>query len=348
MKALQYERFGGPEVLELAEVPDPVPGAGDVVIEVAMTALNHLDIVQRNGWYTLPRFAFPHVAGMDVAGRVIEVGAQVDVGMLGRRVVVDPSLAGVGVGSKLAGMGDIYGDLGVIGANVAGGYAERCLVPASHLFEIPDAMSWTQAVAFPCVWLTAHHALFERGRLAPGETILIHAAGSGVSTAAIQLARNAGATVLATAGNEVKCAKAIELGAAHAANNRSDDIAAWVRQVTDGRGVDMVLDHVGPALWNASISSLKPRGRLVNCGNTSGNSVTIDSLEKLFHLGISVIGSDPYRPSEFPDAWRQYIDGSFQTPIDSVFPLAHVAVAQQKLSDGDVFGKIVVDVAPEL
>ena len=110
----------------------------------------------------------------------------------------------------------------------------------------------------------------------------------------------------------------------------------------------MVLDHVGPALWDASISALKPRGRLVNCGNTSGNSVTIDSLEKLFHLGISVIGSDPYRPSEFPDAWRQYIDGGFQTPIDSVFPLADVAVAQQKLSDGDVFGKIVVDVASDL
>jgi NADPH:quinone reductase-like Zn-dependent oxidoreductase len=259
-------------------------------------------------------------------------------------VVLDPSLAGTPAGSTLAGMDDIYGRLGVIGATVAGGYAELCLVPDTHVFEIPDAMSWHDAVAFPSVWLTAHHALFERGHLCFGETVLIHAAGSGVSTAAIQLALHAGATVLATAGTDEKCAKAIALGAHHAANNRTDDIAAWARAVTGGEGVDMVLDHVGPALWAASIDSLKPRGRLVNCGNTTGDTATIPSLGQLFHMGITIIGSDPYAPVEFPVAWAQYTSGGFEAAIDSVFPLSAGAEAQQKLLANDVFGKIVLDV----
>jgi NADPH:quinone reductase-like Zn-dependent oxidoreductase len=344
VKALLFETFGGPEVLQFTSVPDPEPGPRDVIVGVAATALNHLDVVQRNGWYTLPLFELPHIAGMDVAGTVVAVGSESDPALLGRRVVVDPSLAGTPAGSKLAGMDDIYGRLGVIGATVAGGYAERCLVPDTHVFAIPDAMTWHEAVAFPSVWLTAHHALFERGHLAFGETVLIHAAGSGVSTAAIQLAVHAGATVLTTAGTDEKCQRALALGAHFAANNRTDDIAAWAHEVTDGLGVDMVFDHVGPALWNASISSLKPRGRLVNCGNTTGDTVTIPSLGQLFHMGITIIGSDPYRAEEFPIAWAQYTSGGFHAPIDSVFPLEHGAEAQQKLLANDVFGKIVLDV----
>jgi NADPH:quinone reductase-like Zn-dependent oxidoreductase len=232
-------------------------------------------------------------------------------------VVVDPSLAGAPDGSRLAGMGDFYGPLGVIGGTVAGGYAERCLVPATHVHRIPDDVAWHAAAAFPTAFLTAHHALFESGRLTFGETVLIHAAGSGVSTAAIQLARHAGATVLATAGSEEKCVR--------------------------GVGVDIVLDHVGPALWEASLLALKPRGRLVNCGNTTGDSVTIPSLGHLFHMGISIIGSDAYRPHEFPVAWQQFLDGGFSSTIDSVFALADGATAQEKLLRNDVFGKIILE-----
>jgi len=344
VKALQYEDFGGPEVLRFVEVPDPEPGPRDVIVEVAATALNHLDVVQRNGWYTLPLFTLPHIAGMDVVGTVVSIGQDVDATLLGKRVVIDPSLAGTPDGSKLSGLDDLYGALGVIGGTHAGGYAELCLAPDTHVFEIPDAMSWHQAVAFPSTWLTAHHALFERGKLSFGETILIHAAGSGVSTAAIQLALHAGATVLATAGTDEKCAKAIEMGVHLAANNRTGDVAAWARDVTGGEGVDMVLDHVGPALWAASISSLKPRGRLVNCGNTTGDSATIPSLGQLFHMGITIIGSDPYAPEEFPVAWAQYTSGGFHSPIDSAFSLSAGADAQQKLLANDVFGKIVLDV----
>ncbi len=343
MKALLYRQPGGPEVLEYTEFDDPRPGPRDVVIDVAATALNHLDVVQRNGWFAMPGFTLPHIAGMDVVGTVSEIGAEVSMVKVGDRVVVDPSLAGVPDGSKLAGMGDLYGDLGIIGGTVAGGYAERCLAPETHVYAIPDAMSWHHAVAFPTAWLTAHHAIVDVGRIAAGETVMIHAAGSGVSMAGIQIAKHYGATVLATAGSADKCEKALELGADHVANNREVDVAGWARGVTGGAGVDLVFDHVGPALWAQSMFSLKPRGRLVNCGNTTGDTATIPSLGFMFHMGIQILGSDPYRYEEFGAAWSMYVGGAFAAPIDSVFPLAEAAAAQDKMMRSDFFGKIVLE-----
>lgn len=343
MKALVYDTTGGPDVLRHRDVPEPEPGRRDVIVTVAATALNRLDIVQRNGWYALPGFTLPHIAGMDIAGTVTAVGIDVGMVTIGDRVVIDPSLAGAPEGSALAGMGEYYGTLGVLGATVSGGYAERCLVPETHVHHVPDTMSWHDAAAFPTAWLTAHHALFEMGRLAFGEVVMIHAAGSGVSTAAIQLARHAGATVLATAGSDEKCARALALGANHAVNNRTTAVAEWAKSVTDGHGVDMVFDHVGPALWEQSLMALKPRGRLVSCGNTTGDRVQIPSLGHLFHMGISIIGSDAYRHEEFAVAWQRYLDGGFHAEIDSVFALADGAEAQHKLERNDVFGKILLE-----
>lgn len=342
MKALLYDEPGGPEVLRYHDVPDPEPGPQDVIIEVAATALNHLDIVQRNGWFTMPGFTLPHIAGMDVAGTIVEIGSAVESVRVGDCVVVDPSMSMVPAGSKLAGMGDLYGDLGVIGATVAGGYAELCLAPATHVHQIPANRSWHQAVVFPSAWMTAHHAVFDVGQLQAGETIMIHAAGSGVSTDAIQLAKHAGAIVLATAGGAEKCARALEIGADFVADNRTTDIAGWAREVTDGVGVDMVFDHVGPALWAASMFSLKPRGRLVNCGNTTGDSVTIPSLGHMFHSGIQIRGSDAYRYAEFAPAWETFCTGNFLSTIDSVFPLSDGAEAQEKMLRSDFFGKILL------
>ncbi len=343
MKALLYHRPGGPEVLEYVDVDDPTPGARDVIVQVAATSLNHLDVVQRNGWFAMPGFALPHIAGMDVVGTVVELGSEVDGVSIGDRVVVDPSLAEVHAGSKLAGMGDLYGDLGIIGGTVAGGYAERCLVPASHVHRIPDSMSWHQAACFPTAWLTAWHALFPVGRLVAGETMMVHAAGSGVSMAAIQLAKHAGARVLATAGTDDKCEKALALGADAACNNRTTDVAGFAREHTAGAGVDMVFDHVGPALWAQSMFALGVRGRLVNCGNTTGDTATIPSLGFMFHMGIQILGSDPYRYEEFGEAWGVYCGGDFQAPVDSVFALADGAVAQQKMERSDFFGKILLE-----
>ncbi|WP_419919129.1 zinc-binding dehydrogenase [Candidatus Poriferisocius sp.] len=342
MKAIRYNEFGGPEVLRYEEVPDPEPGPVDVVVDVVAAALNRLDVVQRNGWFTMPGFALPHIAGMDVAGVVSEVGAEVDGIAIGDRVVVDPSLAGVDNRSGLGGRGDLYGELGIIGATADGGYAERCLVPASHVYPMPPAMAMDTAATFPTCYLTAAHALFEVGGLAAGETVMIHAAGSGVSVAAIQLATNAGAVVLATAGTDEKCEQARGLGAAHALNNRTGDVAAWARELTDGAGVNMVFDHVGSALFGPSLFALGIGGRLVNCGNSSGDEAVIPSLGYLFHSGIKILGSDPYRPEEFGPVWNTFCEGEFTAAVDSVFDLADAANAQIKMLASDFFGKIIL------
>lgn len=343
MKALIYEQHGGPEVLRYREVPDPEAGLRDAVIEVAATTLNHLDVAQRNGWFTIPGFTLPHISGMDVVGTVIETGSGVTRVKPGDRVLVNPSMTEVPEGSKLAGMDDLYGVLGVIGGTVSGGYAEQCLAPETHLYPVPDNMSWRHAVVFPTCWMTAHHALFDTGGLKAGETVLVHAAGSGVSVAAIQLAVQAGATVLATAGSGDKCAIAMDLGAEDTCNNRTVDVAAWARDMTGGAGVDLVFDHVGAALWEASLMALKPRGRLVTCGNTSGDSAAIPSLGYFYSMGLKILGSDPFRYGEFGPAWEQYCGGDFQPVVDSVFPLSEGAKAQEKMLRGEFIGKILLE-----
>ena len=342
MKAMYYEESGGIEVFRYDDVPDPVPGPCDVVVDVAATALNRLDVLQRNGWFQLPGFSYPHIAGMDLAGVVTEIGSDVTDVSTGDRVVVDPSLAGVDDSSRLSGMGDLHGDLGVIGATVDGGYAERCLVPASHVYPVPDEMPLEHAATFPTCFLTASHALFRVGGLKAGETVMIHAAGSGIGVAAIQLAFHAGATVLATAGSEDKCQRALGLGASHVLNNRTGDVAAWARQTTAGVGVDMVMDCVGTALFGVSLFSLGIEGRLVNCGNASGDEATIPSLGHLFHFGISIHGSDPYQPEEFGPVWDEFCSGGYRVEIDSVHGLSDAGVAQDKMLSGDFFGKILL------
>jgi NADPH:quinone reductase-like Zn-dependent oxidoreductase len=343
MKALQYDEHGAPDVLRYVDAADPAPGPVDVVVDVAATTLNHLDVVQRNGWFTMPGYTLPHISGMDVVGTVSQVGSEVDGVSVGDRVVVDPSLSNVADASTYAGLGDLYGLLGIIGGTVAGGYAERCVAPASHVHRIPDEMSWHHAVCFPTAWLTAWHALFPVGKLVAGETVMIHAAGSGVSMAAIQLAKHAGARVLATAGSDEKCERAIGLGADAVCNNRTADVTAFAREHTDGRGVEMVFDHVGPALWAQSMFALGARGRLVNCGNTTGDAPTIPSLGFMFHMGIQILGSDPYRYDEFGQAWTVYCGHGFQAPVDSVFALADGADAHRKMERADFFGKMVLE-----
>ncbi len=352
MKAVLHHEAGGPEVLRFVDVPDPEPGPLDVVVRVAACALNRLDIVQRNGWFQLPGFTYPHIAGMDVAGEVVAVGSAVTAVAEGDRVVVDPSLAGVPEGSRLADRAGPDGEPAVIGGTVPGGYAELCLVPSTHVYPVPDDLPLEQAATFPTCFLTAAHALFDVGGLRAGETVMIHAAGSGLSVAAILLAKHAGATVLATAGSDHKLERALALGADHVGDNRTGDnrtgdnrtgdVAAFARAATDGRGVDMVFDHVGSALFGASLAALAVRGRLVTCGNTSGDTATIPSLGQLFHARLSILGSDAYRPEEFGPVWETFCAARFPVVIDGEYPLAEAATAQARLESGDVFGKLVL------
>lgn len=346
MKALFYTEFGTPDVLTIGHLPDPILRPADVLLAVSATALNRLDIVQRNGWFTLPGFSLPHVAGMDLAGTVVEVGSGVSHVKTGDRVVADPSLHAVGGDSQFTGLGERYGDLGVIGATHAGGYGELCAVSADHVHPIPDAMDFATAAVFPTAWMTTHHALFRVGELRSGETLLVHGATSALTLAATQMAVAAGARVLVTAASEEKCAIAQGLGAAATTTNRESDVTSWAMQQTDGKGVDMVLDHVGPALWEASLFALAPRGRLVTCGNTTGDSADIPSLGFLFQRGVQIKGSDAYFSTDFARVWAHYCEGMergrFSPQIQETFAVEDGAQAHRLLETGEVTGRLVM------
>jgi NADPH:quinone reductase-like Zn-dependent oxidoreductase len=341
VKAARYSVHGGPEVIRYEEVADPEFGPADVIVKVAACALNHLDVIQRAGLYTLPGYRLPHIAGMDVAGEVVEVGSEASGVLAGDRVLINPSLTNVGGHSRFLGMNDRYGRLGVIGATIDGGYAELCAAPASHVHLIPEEFSYEEAACIPTSYLTAWHALLEVGGLTSGETVLIHAAGGGLSSAGIQLAKKLGAIVLATARSERKLEHARRLGADHLLNHSAADVARWAREITGGRGVDLVFDHVGTALWQASVAALRPRGRLVTCGATTGSAVTLD-LGYVHRMGIRILGSDPYFYEEFQRLLALYWKGGFRPIIDSEFPLAEAGAAHRKMEQAELTGKILL------
>ena len=266
MKAVLFRAHGGPEVLEYADAPDPVPGAGEVVVRVNACALNHLDIWIRQG---LPayRIALPHISGCDIAGIVEHLGPGVTDFREGASVIVAPGLSCFRCRWCQAGLDNLCESFGIVGAKTAGGYAQLVTARAQDLLPMPEGLSFEQAAAFPLVFLTAWHMLITRAALRPGEAVLIHGAGSGVGHAAIQIAKLAGASaVYATVGSDAKVAKAQALGADAVINYQREDVAACVRELTGGQGVEVVVEHVGPATWEHSIKSLKKYGRLVTCG----------------------------------------------------------------------------------
>jgi NADPH:quinone reductase-like Zn-dependent oxidoreductase len=341
VRAALHRVHGGPEVLEVTEVPDPRPGPRDVLLRVRASALNRLDVLQREGPALLPGFSLPHIAGMDVAGEVVEVGAEVDRPRVGERVVVNPALHCGTCALCTTGSDAFCPDVKVVGGNHPGGYAELAVVPASHVYPIPDGVSYEEAATIPTIWSTAWHALVPVARLQVGEWVLVHAAASGVSTAGIQLARKMGARVIATAGSERKLEFARKLGADVVVNNRTDDFVAAAREATGGRGVDVVFDHVGPALFQQSLFALRIRGRMVFCGSTTGVDATFN-LPHAYHFGIRLLGADPYSYAEFADMLDYYWTAGFEAVIDSEFALDEVADAQRKMERGDVVGKIVL------
>jgi NADPH:quinone reductase-like Zn-dependent oxidoreductase len=341
MKAALHRSFGGLEVLEIAEVPDPRPGPGDALLRVRATALNRLDVLQRQGPALLPGFSLPHIAGMDVVGEVIQVGDEVVGVAVGDRVVVNPALHCGECEWCRAGDDGYCPDTRVVGGNAPGGYGELVVVPATHLYPIPDGVSYEEAATVPTIWSTAWHALVVTGKLQIGEWVMIHAAASGVSTAAIQLAKRIGARVIATAGSPRKLDFARKLGADVVVNNRDGDLVAAAKDATNGRGVDIVLDHVGPALFQPSIFALRPRGRLVFCGSTTGVDATFN-LPYAYHFGIKLLGADPYSYAEFAEMLDYYWTAGFEAVIDSEFALEQVADAQRKMENGDVIGKILL------
>lgn len=341
MKAALHRVHGGPEVIELVEVPQVAPGPRDVVIAVRAAGLNRLDILQRRGPALLPGFELPHIAGMDVAGEVVEVGSQVTSIVAGDRVLVDPAVTCGDCAECRSGNDAYCVDGSVVGGNRPGGFAESCTVPDANVHRIPDGVGFAEAATVPTIYSTAWRALFPVGDLRLGEVVLIHAAGSGVSTAAIQLAKRAGATVIATAGSPPKLDMAAKLGADVCLDNRTETWVTDVRNATGGRGVDMVFDHVGPALFQGSLDSLRPRGRMVFCGSTTGASATF-RLPSAYQRGLRLLGADSYSKREFAQLLQHYWTGGYEPVIDSEFPLAELGAAQEKLESGSTIGKVLI------
>jgi NADPH:quinone reductase-like Zn-dependent oxidoreductase len=342
MKAVRHHRHGGLDVLQVDDVDIPEPGPGEVLIRVDACALNHLDVLQRRGPALIPGFQLPHTAGMDVAGTVAAVGgADSAAPSIGTLVVVNPAVPCGACPICSSGHDGACPTAAVIGATVPGGYAEYVVAPGANVHVVPDGVDAVAAAVVPTVWMTAYHALHVTGRAAAGEAVLIPAGGSGVSTALIQLAHAADLFVIATVGSAHKREYVSKLGADLVLDSGAPDLVAQVREATDGRGVDLVLDHVGPATWQANFFSLAQRGRLVFFGNTTGNEVSFD-LVYAYHFGLQLLGSDPYDTSEFAAMLDLYWNSDFVTPIDSEFPLLEARAAQERLESRQATGKIVL------
>jgi len=341
LQAIRFHAHGGPEVLRLEEAPDPELQPGEVLVRVRACALNHLDIWERKG---LPRvqIPLPHISGSDVAGEVIASAAR-DVA-IGRRVMLQPGVSCGRCTACLSGRDHECPCYEVLGyRNHPGGYAEFVKVPVQNLVPIPDAVDFVHAAAFPLTFLTAWHMLMTRARLVRGEDVLVLAAGSGVGQAAIQIAFMHGARVIATAGSEAKLERARALGAFEVINHYTQDVAAEVLRLTNRRGVDVVIEHVGEATWAKSVRALARGGRLVTCGATTGGHGTLD-LHALFAKQLSILGSYMGTKDELLRVARFLFTGQLKPVIDRTYPLADAAEAQRRLEESNQFGKIVLEV----
>ena len=342
MKAIQFEQHGGPEVLRYTDVADPEPRPTEVVVRVRACALNHLDLWVRRGLPNVP-LPLPHIPGSDVAGEIAKIGSEVTTVRVGQKVVLAPGVTCGKCAACISGQDNRCRQFTNLGYMVDGGCAEFVRVPEVNCLPYPENLSFEEAAAVPLVFQTAWHMLVARAELQPGEDVLVLGAGSGVGSAAIQIAKFFGARVIATAGSEEKLAKAREIGADFLINHKTQKIREEVRRITNKRGVDVVFEHVGTATWDDSIASLAPAGRLVTCGNTTGYDAKID-LRFLFSRQLSLLGSYMGVKSELHTVMKLVAAGELRPVVDRVFPLAEAAAAHEYLEAGQQFGKVVLRV----
>jgi len=338
VKAVRFHETGAPEVLKYEEVPKPQVDAGEVLIRVRACAVNRLDLWLRSGTY---RRKLPHIPGSEFSGDVAEIGSGVSGFSVGDKVLIYPGLSDHTCKYCLAGEESMCVNFRIIGAATDGGYAEYAKVPAENLFRIPNGLSYEQAASIPLVFLTAWHMLITRARLRVGESVLIHAAGSGIGSAAIQIAKLAGATVLATAGSEEKLAKAKELGADYLINYEQGDFAEQVKELTGGEGVQVVFEHTGARTFPGSIRSLADGGRLVTAGATTGAEAAVD-IRDLYTRQLTFMGSMLGTRAELIEILRLAGEKKLVPVIDRVMPLSDAAEAHRLLADRKQFGKIVL------
>ena len=340
MKAVVFKEHGGPEKLVYEEVPKPVIGPDEVLIRVKACALNHLDIWIRQGSPAYP-VPFPHVSGSDVAGVVEEVGGLVEGVTAGDRVLVSPGVSCWRCEFCLAGRDNLCRSYSLLGAKMHGGYAEYVKVPFRNVLPVPENLSFEQAAAFPLVSVTASHMLFALAGLQHGETILIMGAGSGVGSMAVQLAKLAGARVISTVGADEKIPQAVVLGADAVINHAKERVAERVKLLTEGRGVDVVIEHIGPEVWDTCLHSLAKGGRLITCGATTGAEVRLD-LRYLFSRQLTVKGSYMGTRAELVKAVELMGQKRLIAVIDRNYPLSDARAAQEQMLSRKFFGKIVL------
>ena len=345
MKAVVFHQHGGPEVLEYTERPDPSINANEVLVAVKACALNHLDVWARAG---LPgiQIPLPHILGNDIAGVVREAGELVTWVKPGDEVMLHPGVSCGHCNECLSGRDNLCREYAILGYLRDGGYAELVAAPGVNVIPKPKNLSWEEAAALPLVSVTAWHMLATRANVQAGEDVLIHAAGSGVGSVGIQIAKLRGARVIATAGSDAKLEKAKELGADEVLNYSNDNWPKEVRRLTNKKGVDVVFEHTGAATWSGSIASLKTNGRLVTCGATSGYAAQTD-IRQVFYRHLTILGSFMGSKAELLEAMKFVENGKIRAVVDQALPLAEARRAHELMEDRAQFGKLVLAVKSE-
>lgn len=336
MKAARFHEHGGPEVLRYEDAPDPPRAPGRAIVRVRACALNHLDLWQRRGGRV--RIPLPHISGSDIAGEVVDPGGGAV--PAGARVLLHPGLNCGECRWCREDRDSLCASYDLIGLQSDGGYAELVSVPVSNLVPIPDHLDFVDAAAFPLTFLTVWHMLVTLGRVREGDDVLVLAGGSGVGQAAIQVARLHGARVFATSGPS-KIERTEALGAEAVFDHYASDFGKEVRARTAGRGVDIVIEHVGEATWDRSVRALANGGRLVTCGATTGPRAAID-LRHLFARQLQLLGSYMGSRAELLAAAPHFFSGRLRPVIDSVLPLSEAPAAHRRLEASEQFGKIVL------
>jgi zinc-binding alcohol dehydrogenase/oxidoreductase len=325
VKAVRIHEDGGPEVLRYEDAPDPVAGPGEVLIGLRAASLNHLDIWLRRGLPSAPK---PRILGADGAGVVVALGEGVDRFREGDEVVINP---GLDEGAR------------IVGEHMDGTHAELIALPAEYVYPLPDGLTFEQAAAFPLVFETAYRMLVTRGGLQEGEWVFVWGIGGGVATAAMQVAKALGARVIVTSSSDEKLARARELGADATINHAEADVAAAVREATDGHGADIVVEHVGEATWKTSLQVAASGGRVAVCGATSGPNPPAN-LHRIWWKQLTILGSTMGTQADFQAAYELVASGRAEPVVDRAFPLAEAAAAHEHLEAGRQLGKVVLTI----
>ncbi len=324
MLAARIHEDGGPDVLRVEEVDDPVAGPGEVLIRIRAASLNHLDVWVRKGLPSVPK---PRILGADAAGVVEALGEGVSGLALGDRVVLNPGID--------------HGDtITVVGEHFDGTHAELIAIDAGQVFPLDDALSFEEGAAFPLVYETAYRMLVTRAKVAEGEWALIWGIGGGVATAAFEICRALGVKTIVTSGSNPKLEIAREWGADVTVNHEDGDVVATVKEAT-GKGVDVVVETVGEATWARSLAAVRPAGRVVVCGATSGPNPPAQ-LHRFWWKQLDVLGSTMGRRDDFLGAYDLIRSGRARVHVDRTYPLSEIAAAHERLEAGEQLGKIVL------